>query len=129
MCINVLKLEIPGIHNLFQFIHMNGVLDFKPSTEDIEHYKFWVYLQIYLRKNETFFIKKFYLVTGDHHNNNAVLFWNCTKVLCLACDSFGQSEVQVRNHQQITKIFSLFVCLRTLEILLRKWTYFLKAQI
>ena len=98
------RLEIPGIHNFFQFIHMKGVLDFKTSTEDIEHYKFWVYLQIYLRNNEIFFVRK-------------SLIWRCQSPsgICFSfdihsCSLFHWSSLnfKVKNHLNIFT-FHLFL--------------------
>ena len=63
---------------------------------------------------------------GDEgrHDNNALLFWNCSLFVSLL-----QSEIQSQKSQKYLEIFSLFVCLRTLQILSAKWTYFLKAKI
>ena len=48
------------------------------------------------------------LAMGVHHDNNALLFWNSTKFLCLAYDSFGQSEVQVKKSLKFFRLLFIY---------------------
>ena len=101
---------------------MTHILDEIDSREHYEHSKSWVNLRIYQRMNETFLVSKSTFWRRKSNDNNVGSFFKLSscpaKFLCLAQSSSGQSQFQVILIQKLSKIFSLFVCLRTLSVYL-----------
>ena len=92
-------------------------MEAKAPSKAIEHLKNKLYLRIYQRMNETFFVTKSYFWRLQSPSGKMLfyfetsqLFLQSSQISLFSLDSFGQSEVP---SQEIENYFSLFVSLRT----------------
>ena len=89
---------------------MNPVPNGIESGKHDMHLKNWVKLQIYCRKNETFFVRKSFYWQRESIMTTMLLFWNWT-VFCFFASVWSSKS---KNHKKSYEIFSFFVCLCTL---------------
>ena len=85
---------------------MNPGMDIVEFGEHDEHDKIWLNLRIYHRMNETFSNSKSFIwrLQSPYNNKSSLLLF---LHFCYFAQSQGQSEFQVKNHENIF-IFRLF---------------------